>query len=210
MIRLSFAELRSLRVRVCLPLQHVDSAPNWVRYAGLFTEPCWRRRFFEANPVVGDEARKGFPPTAIWGTTASAGSTLLKKASHTYRLHCRMQCVFWRVGSGLQPPIYSVSADRLEGSSFQILQGPSRRIRRKSSFSILVVKFWNRLPISIATSPSINSFKRQLDSAWKDLFSEVPWFPISLTPPSPNSAIPFYIIPSYAIPTPNHCHALLY
>ncbi len=37
-------------------------------------------KLFKANPVVGEEARKGFPPTAICGTATSAGSALLKQA----------------------------------------------------------------------------------------------------------------------------------
>ncbi len=60
------------------------------------------------------------------------------------------------------------------GHPFKCQQGPSRRLRRKSSFSIRVVKYWNRLPTSIVTAPPINSFKRQLDSAWDELVSEVP------------------------------------
>ncbi len=44
-----------------------------------------------------------------------------------------------------------------------------------------VVKYRNRLPTSIVTAPSVNSFKRQLDSAWEELFAEIPWFPILLS-----------------------------
>ncbi len=57
----------------------------------------------------------------------------------------------------------------------------------------------NGLSTSIVTAPSVNSFKRQLDSAWEELFAEVAWFLI----PDPNCAIPFYNISVYAIPTPN-------
>ncbi len=35
----------------------------------------------------------------------------------------------------------------LRGHSFKVLQGPSWYIRRKSSFSSRVVKYWNRLPL---------------------------------------------------------------
>ncbi len=42
------------------------------------------------------------------------------------------------------------------------LQDPDRRLRRKPSFLIRVVKYWNRLPTS--------HFQRQLDLAWEKLF----------------------------------------
>ncbi len=88
---------------------------------------------------------------------------------------------------------------------FKIIHGPSGLLRIKSSFSIRVVKYWNRLPIPIVTAPSVNSFKRQLDSVWEELFAEAPLSPVLLFSPlpTPNYAISFYIIPTYAIPTPN-------
>ncbi len=56
------------------------------------------------------------------------------------------------------------------------------------------------MPTTIVTDSSVNSVKRQLDSARQGLFAEVPWFPILLFSPF---AIPFHIILIYAIPTPN-------
>ncbi len=133
-------------------------------------KPCCRRRLFGATPAVGDEARKGFPQTAMWRTITSAGSALLTQASPPWRTHSRIQNVFRRIGSRPQRP-------GLRGHPFKVLQGPSRRLRRKSSFSTRVVKYWNRLP-----TPSVNSFKRHLDSAWRKLFAEV--LP-SIPPPHP-------------------------
>ncbi len=37
-----------------------------------------------------------------------------------------------------------------------------------------VVKYWSRLLTLIVTDPSVNSFKRQFDSEWEELFAEVP------------------------------------
>ncbi len=45
----------------------------------------------------------------------------------------------------------------------KVLQGRSQYLRRKSSFSTRVVKYWNRLPTPIVTAPFVNSFRRQLD-----------------------------------------------
>ncbi len=46
-----------------------------------------KHRLFGANPAVGDDARKGFPPAAIRGTTTSAGSAILKQAKPPWRPH---------------------------------------------------------------------------------------------------------------------------
>ncbi len=57
---------------------------------------------------------------------------------------------------------------------FNVLQCHGWGRRRKSPFSTRIVKYWNWLPTPIATAPSVNSFKRQLDSAWEELIAEVP------------------------------------
>ncbi len=60
MIKRSFAELS-----VSAFAAPYNTAPPWVLYAGLHEKTCYRRQLSGANSVVGDEARKGFPPTAI-------------------------------------------------------------------------------------------------------------------------------------------------
>ncbi len=92
----------------------------------------------------------------------------------------------------------------LRGYPFKVLQGLMRCLRRKSSFSTRVVKYWSRLPTPIVTAPSVNSFKRQLDSAWEDLFAEVCRFPsfYSLSPQSVFT-IGFFMLSQTLI----HCHS---
>ncbi len=193
-----------IRVRVCPPLKHVGSTPYWALYAGLLAEPCCRRQLFRANPAAGNEARKGFPLTGIRGTTTSTGSTLLTQTSPPWRPHSRLQNVFSRIGSGPQPFFNQHVRPGLRGHPFKVLQGPSWCLRMKSSFSTWVVKYWNRLPTPIVVPPSINFFKRQLESAWEELVAAGPWFPLLLFPLlTPNYATPFHIIPSYGITTPN-------
>ncbi len=86
---------------------------------------------------------------------------------------------------------------------FKALQGPSHRLRRKSSFSTRVVKYWNRLFTPIVT------FRQFFQtSTWLGMGRTVCWSPVISSPsiPSlltPNYAIPFYIIPIYFIPTSN-------
>ncbi len=80
-------------------------------------------------------------------------------------------------GLDLDPSLFFIPPVRpgLRGHPFNVLQGPSLRLRRKSSFLTRVVKYWNRLPIPIETAPSVHSFKRQLVSAreelWNDLYN---------------------------------------
>ncbi len=99
---------------------------------------------------------KWFPPAAILGTTALTGSALLRQASPPRKPPSLIQCVFLRFGSGPQPLLYSVSTARPGRSLAQSSAG--RHLRRKSSFSIRIVKFLNRLLNSIVTAPFIPSF----------------------------------------------------
>ncbi len=80
-----------------------------------------------------------------------------------------------RVLLDLESSLFFIPAVRqgLRGHPLKVLQGPSRCLRSKGSFSTQVNKWWNRLPTPIATAPSVNSFKRQLDSVWKELFAGV-------------------------------------
>ncbi len=45
------------------------------------------------------------------------------------------------------------------GHPYKVHQGTSQRRRRGSAFSARVVKYWNKLPISVVTAPSVNVFK---------------------------------------------------
>ncbi len=51
----------------------------------------------------------------------------------------------------------------LRGHTYRLLQGPSRLRRRSVTFSVRVVKYWNRLPAHLFLSPSVSIFKKQLD-----------------------------------------------
>ncbi len=78
-------------------------------------------------------------------------------------------------GLDLDPSFYIPSVRQgWSGHPFKIWQGRSRRLRRKSTFSMRVVQFWNRLFTSILTASAVNSFKGQPDSAQEDFFSEAP------------------------------------
>ncbi len=95
MIRRSFAELS---------LSAFAAFYNaLVRYAAHFAKLCWRRRLAGANPAVGDEARKGFPSTAIWERLRWLGVRYLPR----YRLRGELIVVYkmFSGGLGLDPSL---------------------------------------------------------------------------------------------------------
>ncbi len=62
----------------------------------------------------------------------------------------------------------------LRGHTYRLLQGPNRLRRRSGSFSVLVVKYWNRLPAHLVLAPSVSIFKKQLDRHWFEIFPAAP------------------------------------
>ncbi len=163
-IRRSFAEL-TVSAFAPSPFYKTLGRPH-LEYA---LQACSLNLFADAD-CLGQIQRlatrliKGFPQTTIWGTTTTAGPALLTQASPPRRPHSRIQNVFWRIRPGPQPLFIPTLQPGLSGNPFKALQGPSRRLRRKSSFSIRVVKYWNWLPTPIVTATSVISFKRQLES----------------------------------------------
>ncbi len=73
----------------------------------------------------------------------------------------------------------------LRGHPFNVLQGASHRRRRGSAFSVRVVKYWNKLPASVFTDPSVNFFKKRLEKAWTEVFLKSP--PLTKDSPIPPS-----------------------
>ncbi len=51
---------------------------------------------------------------------------------------------------------------RLRRSSLRLLQQTGRTRRRRNSFAFRVVKYWNRLPLAVASVQDHLPFKRQL------------------------------------------------
>ncbi len=62
----------------------------------------------------------------------------------------------------------------LRGHPFKVLQGAGHRRRRGSAFSVRVVKYWNKLPASVFTAPSVNVFKKRLEEVWTEVFPHLP------------------------------------
>ncbi len=62
----------------------------------------------------------------------------------------------------------------LKGHPFTVLQGASHHRRRGSAFSVRVVHYWNKLPASVFTVPSVNFFKKRLEKVWTAVFPHLP------------------------------------
>ena len=62
------------------------------------------------------------------------------------------------------------SADRssIRGNTLTLFSQHSNLDLRLSSFSIRIVKSWNKLPESVVSAPSVNSFKNRLDKFYEN------------------------------------------
>ncbi len=49
-----------------------------------------------------------------------------------------------------------------------------RLLHRKAAFSVRLPIPWNKFPIDIVNFPTLDTFKRLLDSAWFSLFPSLP------------------------------------
>ncbi len=62
----------------------------------------------------------------------------------------------------------------LRGHPLKVLQGASHCRKRGSALSVRVVKYWNKLPASVVTAPSVNVFKKRLEKVWTEVFPHLP------------------------------------
>ncbi len=108
----------------------------------------------------------------------------------------------------IDPHLLSLPPARrgLREHPFKVPQGASHRQRRGSVFSVRVVKYWNKLPDSVVTAPSVNVFKKRLEEVWTEVFPHFPHSlkthpPFILPPPKP-------LLPT-CIPTINSYHVYM-
>ncbi len=84
----------------------------------------------------------------------------------------------------------------LRGHPKNVLQGGSHRRRRGSSFPVMVVIYWNKLPASIVTDLSVNVFKKRLANVCTEIFPHLPnWLNTHPHLPFPSPPLPTYTPP---------------
>jgi len=64
-----------------------------------------------------------------------------------------------------------VTSNKKRGNGLRFHQGRFRLGIRKSLFTEIVVKHWNRLPREVVESPSLEVFKKRVDMAFLDMVS---------------------------------------
>ncbi len=57
---------------------------------------------------------------------------------------------------------------------YKVLQNESHRRRRGWAFSLRVVKYWNKVPVSFVTATSANVFKKKLAKVLAKVFPHLP------------------------------------
>ena len=62
-----------------------------------------------------------------------------------------------------------VSGDKTRGNGFKLREGRFRLVLRKKSFTVRVVRHWNRMPSDVVDAPSLETFKERLDQALGNL-----------------------------------------
>jgi len=68
--------------------------------------------------------------------------------------------------TSVAPEIPIISQHATRGNSLKIANRRCHYNLLKYSFSMRITNVWNRLPFSVVTAPSVNSFKNKLDKHW--------------------------------------------
>ncbi len=74
-----------------------------------------------------------------------------------------------------QAEFFEAPSERdLRGHDLKLCHRSFRLLRRKAAFYVRLPISWNKLPMETVNSPTLDTFKRLLDSAWFSLFPPLP------------------------------------
>ncbi len=65
------------------------------------------------------------------------------------------------------------AVNHLRGHQFEVRQPRFQLARWQAAFAVRVVGPWNRLPASVAETPSLNVFKERLNNCWATIFTDL-------------------------------------
>ncbi len=141
---------------------------------------------------------RAWPP--LRRETAAAGPSFFAAATAFGWPYYRLQGIHVPLGYWSELVFLTPARRGLRGHPYQVLQGA-----RALGVSVRIVKYWNKLPASVVTTPPVNVFKKRLGKVWTEVFPHLPhWLntnlPISLLPPYPNCTPPVKSYHLYMLP----------
>ncbi len=122
------------------------------------------------GPTPCSTASERSSSRAIWGKALQLN--LFSLARRRLRADLNLAFKIFKGEVDLNPPEFFPRLPRadLRGHAYQLLQGSSRLRSRRSAFSVRFMKYWNRLSAHLVLSPSVSTFKKQLDRQWSEIF----------------------------------------
>ncbi len=141
-------------------------------YASLFAKPGCRYQPSRANSKIGYKVGSYHSSPPLRRETAAAGPSFLAAATTSSWPNYRLL--------DIDPNLFFLPPARrgLRGHLYKVLQA--------TAFSVRVVKYWKKLPVSVVTASSVKRFQKRLE---KDAFpiSPIDWTltsPFLYSPPS--------------------------
>ncbi len=137
-------------------------------YADSYTKP--RRRYHPsgANSKVGHNWPSSL---SVRGENAVAGPSFFQLR----RLRANL-IIALKIFTGLSDTDPNIFFSPSHSTWLKrVLQDNSHRRRSGSAFSMSVVKYWNKLPTSVVTAPSVNIFRGRVRSCMDRGLSASPW-----------------------------------
>ncbi len=109
-------------------------------------------------------------PSSLRRKTAAAGPTTPTAVESSCWPDNRIQGILGPIWCGSKLTFLPSTRSGLRGHPFMVLQGQSHRQSRRSTSLMRLVKYWDKLPASDVTAPSIDNFKKRLEQSWTEYF----------------------------------------
>ncbi len=154
----------NLYMRVSLVIKVNSAAKLRIWHFSLFAKPRCRYQSSRANPKISYNVVIWHASPPLRSETAATVLPFLVAATALGWPNYRLQHNHGPLGYWSELVFPPSSSNRPKRAP---LQGTPRR---GSAFSVRVVKYWNKLPASVVTVPSVEAFKKRLDNVWTEVF----------------------------------------